>query len=375
MRQSDIQYGIGGERRLWELLRDAESHPGLDDNVRKAEEHWDSIQHPLHGLGLLEDALAKIAGLTEDVSIHLEKKAAVIFCADNGVVEEHVTQTGSYVTAIVARSMVQGTTPVGMMAQRAGADVIPIDMGIRDFSETTGVWNCRIGNGTGNILREPAMSREDCVRSILTGIDLARELKSRGYCLLAAGEMGIGNTTTASACASVLLDMDPAMVTGKGAGLSDAGLIHKCAVIRDAIQRNGYDPGSGRALKDGQDTIEVLARIGGYDIAGMCGLFLGGLIHKIPVLIDGVVSGVAALAAVRICPSCLQAMLASHVSSEPAGTLILDAIGIDPLITAQMHLGEGTGALLAMPMLDMALAVYDGCYTFEKGGVEAYKPL
>lgn len=353
---------------------------------------WDTIQHPLYGLGVLEDAIVRIAGLTQTADVRIDKKAVVVIFADNGVVKQQVSQTDSSVTGIVAGCMVEGKTSVCRMAHTAGADVIPVDMGIRDFPGMKGILNRRIANGTSDILYGPAMSREDAQRAILTGIDLAGDMKRQGYRLLGAGEMGIGNTTTASACASVLLRRDPGVVTGKGAGLSDQGLGHKIEVVRAAIEENGlgrsYRPNPDHVpgalskdaavdgiFRDKIDTVEVLRRVGGFDLLGMCGLYIGGWIHKIPLLIDGFASSVAALAAARICPECVDAMLASHVSSEPAARLVLDALGKKPLITAGLHLGEGTGAVLAMPMLDMALSVYHDSCTFEEGGVEAYRPL
>ena len=339
-------------------------------------ERWNQVQHPLHGLGLLEDAVVQIAGLIQSADVRLDKKAVVVFCADNGVTAENVTQADSSVTAVVAHYLAKGRTSVCRMACLAGVDVIPVDLGIRDFQTEEGVLDRRIANGSKDILYGPAMTREEALRAILTGIDLAGELKDLGYQILAAGEMGIGNTTTSAACCSVLLGYDPGQVTGKGAGLSDAGLAHKIVVVREAIRNNGltWEKRSDDPANDA-DTIEVLRRVGGFDILGMCGMYLGGLIHGIPVIIDGFVSSIAALAAFRLCPDCADAMLASHVSSEPAARLILDAIGKPPLITGELHLGEGTGAVLVMPMLDMALAVYREGYTFAEGGIEPYRPL
>ena len=175
--------------------------------------------------------------------------------------------------------------------------------------------------------------------------------------------MGIGNTTTSSAVASVLLGCDPLLVTGRGAGLSDSGLARKLEAIKKAIKLHHPDP---------EDPLSVLSMLGGFDIAGMVGLYLGGALYQVPVLIDGVISAVAALLAVKICPASKKAMLATHVSAEPAGCMILDAIGLEPMITASMRLGEGTGALCAIPMLDMACSVYQGS-TFGELSIEAYE--
>ncbi len=210
------------------------------------------------------------------------------------------------------------------------------------------------------------MSREDAERAILTGVELVREERGRGTRLLAVGEMGIGNTTTASAIASVLLGRGPEEVTGRGAGLSADGLRRKGAAIRAGIARNAPDP---------SDALDVLSKLGGYDLAGMCGAYLGGALYGVPTLMDGFPSAVAALCAVRICPAAAKAVFASHVSAEPAGKLVLQALGKRPLITAEMRLGEGTGAVCAMPLLDMALAVYRDAYAFADAGLAPYVPL
>ena len=367
--------------------------------ARAARRHWMEIQHPLNGLGLLEDAIVQIAGLKQNQDISLDKKAVVVFCADNGVTREGVTQTDSSVTGIVAGNIAEGKTSVCRMAAVSGIDVIPVNIGMKDFTGVKGVLDRRIANGTKDIRYGPAMTGDEAFKAISTGIDLAGCLAGQGYQLLGCGEMGIGNTTTASACASVLLGLDPASVTGKGAGLSDQGLKHKIGVIREALRNNQLDPlckesvrceanvrkqGTGSGPEESTDcffsetapeTIEIFRRVGGFDLLGMCGLYLGGLIFRIPILIDGFASSVAALAAARICPDCRDAMLASHLSSEPAGRLVLKTLGKEPLICAKLHLGEGTGAVLAMPMLDMALAVYRDSCTFAEGGVEAYRPL
>ena len=194
---------------------------------------------------------------------------------------------------------------------------------------------------------------------------LARELAEDGYRLIATGEMGIGNTTTSSAVAAVLLGQPVERMTGRGAGLSDEGLARKVDAICRGILKNEPDP---------EDPLDVLSKLGGFDIAGLCGIFLGGALAGVPVLADGFISGVAALCAVRLCPAAAKAVFASHCSAEPAARMVLEALGKAPVITAGLHLGEGTGAVASIPLWDMALAVYGGCYSFAEGGIEPYKP-
>ena len=248
------------------------------------------------------------------------------------------------------------------MARRANCKLIPVDMGIKDFSSQPGVLNRRVANGTGDISKGPAMTRE---QAILAGALLVKDCKEQDVSLLATGEMGIGNTTTASAVASVLLGCDPEAITGRGAGLSDEGLARKKAAICRASQINQPNPA---------DPLDMLAKLGGFDIAGMCGAFLGGAAFGVPVLMDGVISAAAALLAVRLCSDAGEAILASHVSAEPAGALLPNTLDKHPLITVGLRLGEGTGALAAMPLLDMAQAVYEESNTFENYGMEAYQP-
>ena len=209
------------------------------------------------------------------------------------------------------------------------------------------------------------MTREQALQAVLTGIRLAKEKKEEGYDLLAVGEMGIGNTTTSSAVSSLLLGREIQEMTGRGAGLSDAGLGRKLDAIRRGISRN---------CPNAEDALDVLGKLGGLDIAGLCGVFLGGARYRVPIVMDGFISGVAALCAVRLCPKAEAAIFASHASSEPAARRVMEALGKRPLITAGMHLGEGTGAVASIPLWDMALAVYQGCYSFAEGGIAPYTP-
>ena len=209
------------------------------------------------------------------------------------------------------------------------------------------------------------MTRAQAVEAVGRGIRLVQEQKAAGVQLLATGEMGIGNTTTSSAVAAVLLGQPVERMTGRGAGLSDEGLARKVDAICRGILRNKPDP---------TDPLDVLAKLGGFDLAGLCGVFLGGALEGVPVVMDGFISGVAALCAVRLCPAAAKAVFASHCSSEPAARLVLDALDKAPLLTAGLHLGEGTGAVASLPLWDMALAVYDHCYSFAEGGITPYTP-
>lgn len=336
------------------------------ESMRQAEERWKTVAKPLHSLGKLEEAVIRMAGIREDADFIMEKKGLVIFCADNGVVAEGVTQTGQEVTAIVADNFTKGATSVCIMAEIAGVDVLPVDIGMAvDVASLTDP-SKKISYGTENMAHGPAMTRELAIRAILTGIEIAGERKAEGYDLLATGEMGIGNTTTSSAVASVLLGKKAEEVTGRGAGLSSEGLQRKIRVIRQALEKNRPDPG---------DVLDVVAKVGGYDIAGMCGLFLGGAIYRIPVLIDGFISSVAALCAVRLAPLVGKYLFASHCSKEPGGKMVLDALGMSAMIGCDLSLGEGSGAVAAVPLLEMGLDVYRKMSTFEEIQVEQYQEL
>lgn len=351
---------------------------GLDETAcAQAQYRWDHIAKPLHSLGLLESAIVKIAGIQKQSQIQIDKKALIIMCADNGIAGEGVTQTGQEVTAIVTENFTKGDTCVCIMAERAGVDVYPVDIGVSGSLDHCGtkhpLISRKIAPGTRNFLREPAMTAEETMQAIETGIDLVKTLKENGYQLIATGEMGIGNTTTSSAVASALTGLPPVTITGKGAGLSDEGLKKKICVIEEAITR--YWPESDGENVIQKDPLDVLSKVGGLDIAGLTGVFLGGAIYRIPIMIDGFISSTAALVAASICPAAAAYMLASHVSAEPAGGLILERLGLQPMITAHLCLGEGTGAMAAIPLFDMAADIYCRMSTFQEIQIEDYKPL
>jgi nicotinate-nucleotide--dimethylbenzimidazole phosphoribosyltransferase len=327
--------------------------------------HWYSVAKPLNSLGVLEDMVVKLAGIQGTEQVEIDRRCCLTFCADNGVVAEGVTQTEAYVTALVALSIARGTGNICQMAKVAHCDVFPVDVGMLEMVDHPRVINRRVGPGTRNIAQGPAMTREQCVQAIRAGEELVCGMAGMGYKLIATGEMGIGNTTTASAVACALTGEEVSRMTGRGAGLTDEGLGRKHAAIERALAVNRPDQA---------DAVDVLMKVGGFDIAAMAGAFLGGAKYGVAVLVDGFISSVAALCAQKLMPETKDFMLASHVSREPAGALILEALGLTPVITAGMALGEGTGAVAAMPLIDMALAVYRGA-TFDDIKVEAYKPL
>ena len=337
----------------------------LDHNAMEiAQKRWDSIAKPLHSLGKLETLLIQIAGITGNAEVDLSRRGLIAMCADNGVVEEGVTQTGQEVTAIVAENFLKYDTSVGVMCKQNHAEIFPVDMGM--VTDTKGRTDHKIAYGTQNMTKGPAMTREQAVKGLEAGIDMVRELNDKGYRILATGEMGIGNTTTSSAVASVLLKQPVEEMTGRGAGLTSEGLVRKINAIKKAIALNEPDP---------EDAIDVLAKVGGLDIAGMAGVFLGGAVYGIPVVMDGFISCVSALIAMRICPAARDYILASHVSKEPAAHLILENMGKEAIIHADMCLGEGTGAVALFPILDLAAAVYHSMSTFDDIHVEQYEEL
>ena len=339
----------------------------LDENaMESARLHWDAIAKPLHSLGRLEDMIVQLAGICENPVPAPRKKAVLIFCADNGIVAEGVTQTTQDVTAAVTQNFAKGIASVNALSRICGTEVFPVDIGVAQALDCPGVLNRKVAFGTQNFAHGPAMRRDEAEQAVCTGIDLVQEKAAEGYNLIVTGEMGIGNTTTSSAVFSVLQGLPPEQVTGRGAGLSDAGLQHKIPVISRAVAALQPDPG---------DVLDVLSKVGGFDVCGMMGAFLGGAICRVPVLVDGFISAVAANCAVRLCPACRDYIFASHCSKEPAGKMALDALHLRAYLDCEMCLGEGTGGVIAAKLFDFALAAYDEIAGFDAVGIDPYQPL
>lgn len=334
------------------------------DAAQKAHARWARVAKPLGSLGELERMTERIAGMQGSAEVATGPRCVAVLCADNGVVAEGVTQTGPEVTATVAAQLARGTSSVCTMAKAAHAKVLPFDLGM--LCEVEGVPARKVARGTRSIAQGPAMSRGDALACVMAGVGIAHDLAGAGYRVIATGEMGIGNTTTASAVTCALLGMAPEAAVGRGAGLDDEGLARKVAAVRRALEVNQADP---------NDPLDVLAKLGGFDIAGLAGLYLGGAAEHVPVVIDGFISAVAALVACRIAPLARGYMLASHRSAEPAAAAVMSELGLPGVIDAGMRLGEGTGAVCLFPLLDMACALYRDGLTFDAYGMDAYREM
>ncbi len=332
----------------------------------KAEEKWSHVAMPLGSLGILGDDVTKICAAERTITPEKRKKCVVVFCADNGVVEEGISQSQHDITTLVVKNMCTKDTSVCKMAQVAGADVFPVDMGMIDDVDDETIINMKVARGTANFAKKHAMTDEEVLKAIKNGIELSKMLSEKGYNLFALGEMGIGNTTTSSAVASVILQKEPREMTGKGAGLSDAGVLKKIEVIKKAIEKH---------KPDSKNPIDVIKKVGGFDIAAMAGFIIGAAALKKMCVIDGFISSVGALCAIKMCPDTKDYILASHISGEKAGELILNEMGLKAPINAKLRLGEGTGAVMFMPLIDMALTMFNEMVTFEDINMEAYKPL
>ncbi len=344
-----------------------------------AKDRLDRVAKPLDGLGVMEDIICRLAGIQHSADVDISKRIVVMMCADNGIVDEGISQSSYNVTASVAASMSAGNSSVCRMAERENIDTLPVDIGIRQrddietYSELTvgpkGHYRLLraypdIAAGTEDFMKRPAMTEEQLYRALCCGIDLVGKLSDMGYRMICTGEMGIGNTTTSAVVASALMHADPERIAGRGAGLDDERMSRKTDVIKNAIDRYGlYDA----------SVYDVMRCVGGYDIAGIAGMYIGGAVYGIQVVIDGLISAAAALCASRIRPGCRDYMFASHAGAEKGTESILSELGLEPVLRTGMKLGEGTGAVMLVPLIDMALAVYDSEITFEKIKVERYE--
>ena len=350
-----------------DIIRDNFGSPKEPDrDIEKAvSDRFDNIAKPIDGLGEFEKIIEKIGAITATEDIDISKRAVVIMIADNGIVEEGVTQSDSSVTRDVAKLMRDERSSVGVISKVADCDTFPINIGIKG-KPIDGLIDMKIADGTNNFSKLPAMKIDDTFRAIMTGIDMVRCLKNDGYKIIATGEMGIGNTTSSSAIIASLLFRMPEEIVGRGAGLSNEKLLHKINVVKNSLRFHELDTGIA-------DPIDALSSVGGLDIAGLAGVFIGGSIFRIPIIVDGLISGAAALVAERIVPGVRDYMIASHIGKEPGMKFIFDELDLHPVINAGMKLGEGTGAVMLLPLLDTALALYKNGTLFNDIKLKKYE--
>ena len=343
---------------------------------------WDGISKPIDGLGDFEKAVCKIAAIQGIKEPSIGKRAAVIMCADNGIVEEGISQTGKEITKAVAAALGNGISTACTMGRASKVDILPVDIGIDCDGAIKGVRDLKISKGTGNFLKGPAMTEEEALLAIERGIDLAGELKEMGYEVVATGEMGIGNTTTSAAVLSTLLHVDSDEIVGRGSGLDDEGVERKKAVVKRGLEMFGYSAKVSSGAENTKDTgipderqyaFEVLVNLGGLDIAGLCGLCIGAAGCHLPVVLDGVISTAAALVAERIHPGVRQYLIPSHAGREKGNVMALKALGLAPLIEGNMALGEGTGAIMLFPLLDVVMDYFKNGAGFGDYKIEEYK--
>ena len=315
------------------------------------------LAKPPGSLGRLEELSVQLAGITGNVHNRIEKKHLLVFAADNGVTTEGVSSAPQSVTLQQSINLTRAKTGASVLCKHFGCGITVCDVGIAAVVRDEQVVNRKIAYGTGNIFREPAMTRQQAEQAIATGIELARDTDAN---VLGVGEMGIGNTTTSSAVLSVLLDADVDAVTGRGGGITDSSFQKKKDVIRRAIAINRPDKA---------DAVDVLAKVGGFDIAAMCGAFLGAAATHRPVVIDGFISAVAALCAVKLCPNVKGYLIPSHASYEIGYKLAMDAMGLTPIFLLGMRLGEGSGCPLAFQVLSAACTIINDMATFDQAGI------
>ncbi|MBQ1674427.1 MAG: nicotinate-nucleotide--dimethylbenzimidazole phosphoribosyltransferase [Oscillospiraceae bacterium] len=344
------------ERELQQLL----SRIPQPDAVAmdKARQRQAQLAKPPGSLGRLEELSIQLAGITGQIHNTIERKHLLVFAADNGVVAQGVSSAPQSVTLQQTVNLTRAKTGASVLAKHFGCGITVCDVGVNADIRDSAVLNRKIAYGTADITNGPAMTREQALQAILTGYELADQTEAD---VLGVGEMGIGNTTTSSAILSVLLGVDVENVTGRGGGLTEESFQKKKAVIRQAIAIN---------QPDATDVVDVLSKVGGFDIAAMCGAFLGAAASRRPVVVDGFISAVAALCAVRLCPRVRGYLVPSHASFEIGYRLAMDAIGLKPMLLLGMRLGEGSGCPLAFTVLEAACAIINDMATFDQAGID-----
>lgn len=347
------------EAQLNELI--ASIRPTDPTAEERAWQRLDSLTKPPRSLGVLEQVAARVARIQQTDHPDITRKVIVLAAGDHGVVEEGVAAFPQDVTWQMVANFVAGGAAINQLAESVGAELRLYDVGVaRDISELPGVRIEKVALGTANMARGAAMTREQAAQAVMVGVIAAREAIADGAQVLGTGEMGIGNSTAASALTSAFTGVDPALVVGPGTGLDDAGVRLKVGVVEQALSINGCDS---------LDPLGVLAAVGGLEIAALAGVVLGAAAGGVCVVSDGFISGAAALSAIRLCPTASEYLFPSHLSVEPGHAVVLEALGMRPVLSLDMRLGEGTGAALALGIIDSACHMLSGMATFAEAGV------
>jgi nicotinate-nucleotide--dimethylbenzimidazole phosphoribosyltransferase len=337
--------------------------PLREEFFRLAQRRLDSLTKPRGSLGRLEEIARRLVAIREanPEPPELGKKVIFTFAGDHGVAQEGVSAFPKEVTRQMVLNFLRGGAGINVLARHAGAEVAVVDVAVdADFSNTEGLIHKKVLRGTGNIARGPAMSRAQAERSVEVGIELATQYAQRGYGLMGTGDMGIANTTPSAAICAVLTGRPPEEVAGRGTGIDDETLRRKIEVIRRAIELNRPEP---------SDPLDVLAKVGGAEIGAIAGVCLGGARMRVPVVVDGFISTAGALIACRLCPQVREYLFAAHRSEERGHALMLKELGLRPLLELGMRLGEGTGAALAMLLVEAGAKIYAEMATFGQAGV------
>jgi len=346
-----------------ELLKQTlEAIKPADENAkRKAAERLDNLAKPIGALGVLEEIVIKMAGITGKPHNKIEKRNVVVMCGDNGVVEEGVSACPQIFTKILTENLGKGATGISVLSKTANADITPVDIGVNAEIDSPKIINKKVMYGTRNMTKGPAMTREEAIKAIEVGIEIADKLYSEGYDILGTGEMGIGNTTTSAAVLSAFSGLSPETTCGKGAGLTDDKYKSKIDAVVKALEVNKPNK---------EDPLDVISKVGGLDMAGMCGVFLSAAKNRKPAVVDGFISSAAALCAVRFNPLVKDYLFPSHLSKEPGASYMMNEIGLKPIFNLEMRLGEGTGCPFTFHVIEAALYVMDNMATFAEATID-----
>lgn len=328
--------------------------------IEEAKKRVDSLAKPLGSLGKLEDIAVKLAGITGKVKNKINKKCIIIMSSDNGVVEEGVASAPQSVTLAQTINFSRGLTGVAALAKENNTDLMVVDIGVNTDKKIPGVIDRKIRKGTSNIIKGQAMSQDECIKAINIGIEMVSKAYEEEYDILGVGEMGIGNTTTSSAVLVSLTGCNIEDAVGKGAGITREAFEKKKWVVREAIRRNNPDV---------SNPIDIVAKVGGFDIAGMVGVFLGAAYYRIPVVIDGFISVVAALVATRINPLVKEYLIPSHSSKEIGYNIAIEDLGLEPMLNLNMRLGEGSGCPIAFSVVEFSCAMMNNMATFAEAEI------